>query len=266
MKNKIAKFIKESVEWLQQEQQGCCRYKLDDHLAIFVGWSAGYGYDKRNDVIQAKDDPDWGINAGIKVWTSDYMQTDYDWLNFPYEKDGDVWDMDCAVSPQEGNYDYERVTKRLLGMYNEVKELDMTDGGMILPREVEYDVACFERTLKIKFSKGSNINKDRIWELLDKLYDEWQDDDDPDMCLEEYMVESICEICGLTVEEWESIPYGEDYEPRETLWVCEHCLMGIESHEGNQATLTHGVDETDAVDSRCGWCHECGFDTLYELV
>jgi hypothetical protein len=262
-KQKVAAFIEQSVEWLIENQEGCCKYQLDDHLAIFVGWSAGYGKEKRNDIIQAKDDPDWGINAGVKVWTSDYMQTDYDWLNFPYYKDGDVWDMGWDIKPNE---DYERVAKYLLDEYKQAKELDMTDGGMILPREVEYDVVCFERTLKIKFSKGSNINKGRILELLDKLYDEWQDDDDPDMCLEEYMVESICEICGLVVEEWDSIPYGEDYEPRETLWVCEHCLMGIESREGNQATLAHGVDEMDAVDSRCGWCHECGFDTLYELV
>ena len=262
-KNAIAKFVQESVEWLVENQMGCCRYKLDDHLAIFVGWSAGYGDEKRDDVIQGKDNLDYGINAGIKVWTSNDMWTDFDWLNFPYYKDGDVLDMDCAISPQE---DYERVTKYLLEMYKEVKEFDMTDKGLILPREVEYDVACFERMLKIKFSKGSNINKDRIWELLDKLYDEWQDDDDPDMCLEEYMVESICEICGLTVEDWDSIPYGDDYEPRQTLWVCEHCLMGIESREGNQARLAHSVDETDAVESRCDWCKECGFDTLYELV
>lgn len=262
-KNAIAKFVQESVEWLVENQMGCCRYKLDDHLAIFVGWSAGYGDEKRDDVIQAKDNPDYGINAGIKVWTSNDMWTDYDWLNFPYEENGDVWDMGMSIGPDE---DLEWVVKSLLKMYDEVKEFDMTDKGLILPREVEYDVACFERTLKIKFSKGSNINKDRIWELLDKLYDEWQDDDNPDMCLEEYMVESICEICGLTVEEWDSIPYGDDYEPRETLWVCEHCLMGIESREGNQARLAHSVDEMDAVDSRCGWCHECGFDTLYELV
>ena len=260
---KIAQFIKESVEWLVENQMGCCRYKLDDHLAIFVGWSAGYGEEKRDDVIQAKDYPDFGINAGIKVWTSDDLWTDFDWINFPYYKDGDVLDMDCAISPQE---DYERVAKYLLKMYNEVKEFDMTDGGMILPREVEYDVFCFERTLKIKFSKGSNIDKDRIWELLDKLYDEWQDDDDPDMCLEEYMVESICEICGLTVEYWDSIPYGEDAEVRDHLWVCDHCLCGIESKEGTQAARAHYVDDHDAIESRCDWCHECGFDTLYELV
>ena len=262
-KNEIAKFIAKSVEWLIKEQMGCCRYKLDDHLAIFVGWSAGYGDEKRDDVIQAKDNLDYGINAGIKVWTSDDMWTDYDYLNFPYEEDGDVWDMGMSIEP---NDNYELIVQTLLKWYREAKELDMTDKGMILPREVEYDVVCFERTLKIKFSKGSNINKDRIWELLDKLYDEWQDDDDPDVCLEEYMVESICEICGLTVEEWDSISYGEDAEEREHLWVCEHCLLAIESREGNQARLAHSVDEMDAVESRCDWCHECGHDTLYELV
>jgi hypothetical protein len=258
---KLAQFIKESVEWLVENQEGCCKYQLDSHLAIFVGWSGGYGKELRNDVIQAKDDPDWGINAGIKVWTSDYMQTDYDWLNFPYYKDGDVLDMDCTISPQE---DYERVAKYLMNMYNEVREFDMTDGGMILPREVEYDVVCFERTLKIKFSKGSNINKEEIWKALDKYYDEWQEDDQG-MCCEEFMVDSVCEEFDLTYDEWDSIPY-DGKEEREHLWVCEHCLMGIESHEGNQARLAHGVDEMDAIESRCDWCKEVGFDTLYELV
>jgi hypothetical protein len=258
---KIAQFIKESVEWLVENQEGCCRYQLDDHLAIFVGWSAGYGKEERNDIIQAKDDLDWGINAGIKVWTSDYMQTDFDCLNFPYYKDGDVWDTGWDVKPNE---DYECVAKYLLDEYNAIKEFDMTDGGMILPREVEYDVVCFERTLKIKFSKGSNIDRDKIWKALDKYYDEWQEDDQG-RCCEEFMVDSVCEEFDLTYDEWDSIPY-DGKEEREHLWVCEHCLMGIESHEGNQARLAHGVDEMDAIESRCDWCHECGFDTLYELV
>ena len=130
--SKIAQFIKESVEWLVAAQQGCCRYKLDDHLAIFVGWSAGYGEEKRDDIIQAKDDPDWGINVGIKVWTSDDMWTDFDWLNFPYYENGDVLDMDCAISPQE---DYERVAEYMLKMYDEVKHLVLNDDGMILEEE-----------------------------------------------------------------------------------------------------------------------------------
>lgn len=262
MKNKIAQFVKESVEWLQEKQEGCCRYKLDDHLAVFVGWSAGYGEEKRDDVIQAKDNPDFGINVGIKVWTSDDMWTDFDWLNFPYYENGEVLDMSLSVAPDD---DYKHLANSLLRWYKEAKELDMTDDGKILEREVEYDVFCFERTLKIKFSKGSNINKDEILKALDRYYDEWQNDD-PDMCLEEFMVNEVCDEYDLAYEEWDSIPYGDDYEPRETLWVCDHCLAAITSREGNQAILKHGVDEMDAVDSKCGWCGEHGFDTLYELV
>lgn len=50
---------------------------------------------------------------------------------------------------------------------------------------------------------------------------------------------------------------------RERLWVCEHCLAAIESREGNQATMRHRVEGKD---SKCDWCEEKGFDTLYELV
>jgi hypothetical protein len=180
-KDQIKDFIKESVEWLQKEQEGCCRYKLDDHLAIFVGWSGGYGEEERNDVIQAKNNPDWGINAGIKVWTSDYMQTDFDWLNFPYEKDGDVWDMSLSIAP---NDNYNRIVKSLLEWYNEVSSFTLADDGKIL---------------------------------------------------------------------------------RKTMWVCEHCLWGIESHEGRQLTLAHYIDEEDDCESKCDFCEETGFDLLYEI-
>lgn len=53
---------------------------------------------------------------------------------------------------------------------------------------------------------------------------------------------------------------------KDHLYVCEHCLCSIECHEGNQATMTHYVDEDDDEASKCDWCEEVGFDTLYELV
>lgn len=53
---------------------------------------------------------------------------------------------------------------------------------------------------------------------------------------------------------------------RENLWVCDRCLLAIESREGNQATLKHYVDENDDLESKCEWCEEIGFDTLYELI
>ena len=128
-KKEIAKFIEDSVKWLITNQQGCCRYKLDDHLAIFVGWSAGYGDEKRYDVIQATDYPEYGINAGIKVWTSDDMWTDYDWLNFPYKESGDILDMSLSIAQNEN---YEHITDSLLEMYDEVKGFELADDGMII--------------------------------------------------------------------------------------------------------------------------------------
>ena len=126
----VAKFIEESVEWLVEEQEGCCHYKLDDHLAICVGWSAGYGDKKRDDVIQGTDEPDFGINVGLKVWTSDaWMLTDYDWINFPYEEDGDVLDMGLSVAP---NANYENLANSMLEWYDEVKDLEMNDDGKII--------------------------------------------------------------------------------------------------------------------------------------
>ena len=139
MRNEIAKFIKESVEWLVKEQMGCCRYKLDDRLAVFVGWSGGYGDEKRNGLIQAKDDPDYAINVGIKVWTSDDMWTDFDWLNFPYYENGDVLDMSLAVAYKDDiedglleSIDYEPLADSLIRWYDEVKDLEMNNDGKII--------------------------------------------------------------------------------------------------------------------------------------
>ena len=131
---------------------------------------------------------------------------------------------------------------------------------------IEYDVYCFERTLKIELDDKYESSKTSMLKSLDEYYTEWHSTDQ-DTCLEEHMVNKLLEVYNIPFYKgWESIPYGDDYEPRETMWVCDHCLAAIQSREGNQATLRHSVDETDAVESRCDWCKECGFDTLYELV
>lgn len=50
-----------------------------------------------------------------------------------------------------------------------------------------------------------------------------------------------------------------------TLKVCEHCLMAIESREGNLPTLTHYIDADDT-ESSCDWCGETEIDKLYEIL
>ena len=52
-----------------------------------------------------------------------------------------------------------------------------------------------------------------------------------------------------------------------SLRVCEHCLMAIESHEGNQLTRHLYIDDDAPEDeSRCDWCGEINNTELYELV
>lgn len=190
MRNKIAKFIAESVKWLIKEQLGCCRYQLDEHLAIFVGWSAGYGDEKRDDVIQAKNSLDWGINVGVKVWTSDYLQTDYDFLNFPYRaEDGEVWDMGMSIAP---NDDYEHITDTLLEWYDEVKHLKLANDGKILGIEFNSELSDrlkqhewsvdYDNEGSMYFSKyspaghdfGFDVRGNTLEELAENIYDYYE--------------------------------------------------------------------------------------------
>lgn len=135
----ITKFIGESVDALLNESATNCRLKLDNRLAIFVGWSEGYGDEIRDDVIQLPDEPDWGINVGIKVWTSDDMWTDFDYINFPYYEDGDVLDMSISIDNSDKENGYKIIAKDLLQWYNEVKDLDIEEDGRIVGGEVEID-------------------------------------------------------------------------------------------------------------------------------
>ena len=53
---------------------------------------------------------------------------------------------------------------------------------------------------------------------------------------------------------------------KEYLYVCERCLMAIESREGNLARKIYRTDEEDELDCTCDWCEEGGFSELYQLI
>ena len=125
----LSQWLKDSVNWLIDHQEGCCTYKLDDHLAVCVGWSAGYGDELREGIIQAKDEPDYAINAAIKVWTSDSMRTDLDYINVPYYENGDVIDIGISISKNE---DYDKLAEYFLKEYEGLKDLEIRDDGLII--------------------------------------------------------------------------------------------------------------------------------------
>ena len=124
----VAKWLKESTDWLIDNQQGCCTLKLDDHLAICVGWSNGFGDEPREDVIQAIDNLDYAVVAGVKVWTSDDMRTDFDFINFPFCKGGDVYDDTYTIAKDE---DFDWLANALITDYEVLEGLEIDKDGEV---------------------------------------------------------------------------------------------------------------------------------------
>ena len=124
----IAKWLKDSTDWLIDHQEGCCTLKLDDRLAICVGWSNGFGDEPREDVIQAIDNLDYAVVAGVKVWTSDDMRTDFDFINFPFCKGGDVYDDTYTIAKDE---DFDWLANALITDYEVLEGLEINKDGEI---------------------------------------------------------------------------------------------------------------------------------------
>ena len=47
--------------------------------------------------------------------------------------------------------------------------------------------------------------------------------------------------------------------------ICSHCLLGYEDREEYQPVRRVSVDPNNEIESRCDWCDETGFDTLFVL-
>lgn len=127
-KLEIAKFIRDSIETLQSSDMTCCKYDLDNNLAIYVGWSSGYDEDD-DTVIHASDNPSYAINVGIKV-RNDFDWSDFDMLNFPYYENGEV--LAAALSiPNNPDYDGINDAAWLIETYEEMYQ-EVEDGVLIL--------------------------------------------------------------------------------------------------------------------------------------
>lgn len=125
----LSQWLKDSVNCLIDYQEGCCTYKLDDHLAVCVGWSGGYSDEPDESLIQGIDDLTFAIDAAIKVWTSDSMRTDLDYINVPYYENGDVIDIGISISKNE---DYDKLAEYFLKEYEGLKDLEIRDDGLII--------------------------------------------------------------------------------------------------------------------------------------
>ena len=159
---KIAKFIEDAVNGLKNGEATNYRYKLDDRFAIFVGWSDGYSEDDK-EVIHNDETPTAGITAGIKVWTSDDMWTDFDYLNAPYYEGGEVLSDELAVTPDD---DFTVLASHFLNDYDsEYSELTVDEDGKVIEEKEEIEEDLSKDDVNIigrkeaakRFNKGEEI-------------------------------------------------------------------------------------------------------------
>ena len=133
----IVKFIKDSVEFLKKEDCGCCHRSYDGDLCLVVGWMPGYSEEKDATIIQSKSQPNYAINAGVKLLVS-AMQTDMDLdFNYLYWDNGDCWDCTTAVSPNE---DYEALAESLLKEAEEMSKYKYDKDGRILGHKSYFEL------------------------------------------------------------------------------------------------------------------------------
>lgn len=165
----LSQWLKDSVNCLIDYQEGCCTYKLDDHLAVCVGWSAGYGDELCEGIIQAKDEPDYAINAAIKVWTSDSMRTDLDYINAPYYEDGDVADIAVSISEDE---DYDKLAEYFLKEYEGLKDLEIRDDGLIISSK---PLKTFYISVTETLNRIVEVHAEDKYEAIQKVSDAYCD-------------------------------------------------------------------------------------------
>ena len=166
----LSQWLKDSVNCLIDHQEGCCTYKLDDHLAVCVGWSGGYEDEPDESLIQAIDDLTFAINAAIKVWTSDSMRTDLDYINVPYYENGDVVDTAVSISEDE---DYDKLTEYFLEEYERLKDLEIRDDGLIISSK---PLKTFYISVTETLKKTVEVHAEDKYEAIQKVSDAYHDE------------------------------------------------------------------------------------------
>ena len=166
----LSQWLKDSVNWLIDHQEGCGTYKLDGHLAVCVGWSGGYEAEPDESLIQAIDDLTFAINAAIKVWTSDDMRTDLDYINAPYYENGDVIDIGIYISKNE---DYNKLDEYFLEKEEKLKDLEIRDDGLIISKK---PLKTFYISVTETLKKTVEVHAEDKYEAIQKVSDAYHDE------------------------------------------------------------------------------------------
>ena len=135
--SKVADFLKEACDYFKNQGEGCYSFPLSEDLVLAVGWSDGYDM-ADEDIIKSvegqRQHGDWvcgyAVNAAVKI-RNDYDCSDFDFLDYPYYKDGEVADNGLSMRPNKTRREYRKDARWFLenfvAMTNEIAK-----GNLIL--------------------------------------------------------------------------------------------------------------------------------------
>lgn len=117
-------------------------YCIDDRLGIAVGWlNLGEPADAEEhcDYHVSRTQPNYIIAAGVKVYTSDDLGTDYDWYAAPYDKNGEVYNEEVFISRSTAflKTDYLAIARDLVKSYQKLDQYVLRKDGLILGEKVK---------------------------------------------------------------------------------------------------------------------------------
>ena len=240
---KIAKFIEDAVNGLKNGEATNYRYKLDDRLAIFVGWSEGFDEDDET-VIHDEEDPEYGIVAGVKVWTSDDMWTDFDYLNFPYYENGEVLDyMTSDISP---NGNYTATANLLISLYDKIKDLNVDKDGRVVEGEISESASKKKTPIKEGVSIISSLDEYKPWSGAVDTFKAIQDADKVD-ALDQYLEDIYPE--GLTVTQLNDILWFDGESVLKDLGIYTEDAIDEAIEEAVDEALNESFSDIDEIES-----------------
>ena len=220
----LAKWLKEEVEFLKANQDYVGGwFELGNGLGATVLWEQGWGDEKRDDIIQADDNPDWGLCAGVMV--INYDDTPDGWF-MPWDSEtGDIICETTGIIPDE---DYEQLAKWLLEDFDRVKDCDIAKNGetkCVKEPEVEPEVEAPVEEESLKEEHDSNpLNAIGYWANEVKFQlDEYYHDKISDKSTEDIndMAERIANKILNDDYIWENVNESIDWYIEEELGLNE---------------------------------------------
>ena len=124
--SKLANFIANAVKDAIQTDNSTVWYiELGRGLSCVIAWQPGWGEELRDDVIQSKSEPDYGLCMGIKMTGYGFDAADWTML---YNKNGDIITEDHGLEP---DFDPYKEAESILEEFESLKDYEWDENGLI---------------------------------------------------------------------------------------------------------------------------------------